>query len=188
MPHFEVAYADFFSSLDLLFKATNDLFKTPCPHCKFVGHLIKHSKIYRRAKEKDETIHHGHRIFCSNRNNKIGCGRTIALNLTLKLPRLNRFTKQVNDFFLHYIVSMCACFSWFFAHPKCVDISAPYRFLRLVKKSYINLRPLLCNRTKPPDQFQNNKSLNLFQHIKIAFPENENYLEALILHLQGRVF
>ena len=153
-----------------------------------VGFLIKHSLIFRRGDTKDQTIQHGQRVFCSNRHNQSGCGHTFAFNLTIKLPRLHRFTKQINQFFLHYIISLCTCFSWHATHPACYDITAPYRFLKLVRKAFVNLRPLLCNLSKPPDEFSRNIPLHLFSHIKNTFSENDNCLEAFILHFEQRVF
>ena len=133
-------------------------------------------------------IEHGQRVFCSNRNHHSGCGRTFALNLTIKLPRLHRFTKQINQFFLHYMITLCASFSWALTHPECEDITAPYRFLKLVKKAFVKLRPILCNLSKPPDDFTYNTPLHLFSHIKNSFTGCENCMEAFILHFEQRIF
>jgi len=150
--------------------------------------LIKHSKIYRTSSIKGKHIFHGQRVFCNNRDNKKGCGHTFAFNLTIKLPRLNRFTSQINSFLIHYITSLIACLAWNMAHPDCTDITASYRFLKLVKKSFLTLKPLLCSISKPPDNFDPNSALHLFQHIQSAFSNNKNHLEALILFYQRRVF
>lgn len=178
----------FFSSLDLLFKACGELYLRACPHCHQVGNLVLHSKIYRVGEEKGERIFHGQRVYCNKRKKYAGCGRTFSLNLTLKLPRLNHFTAKINAFLLHYISIFVACAAWSIAHPKCVDITAVYRFMRLVKKTSFKLKPLLCAICKPPDQFLPQSLRHLFLHIKIAFPKSENHLEELLLHQQKRLF
>ena len=178
--------AYFFSSQDLLFNACKELSSRPCPHCHQVGHLIKHSKVYRVGEGKRKRIFHGQRICCNKRKKNGGCGRTFALNLTTKLPRLNRFTANINAFLLHYITIFIACIAWNFAHPNCTDITTAYRFMKLVKKASIKLKPLLCTICKPPDNFPQNSVLHLFLHIKQAFPNTENHLEGLLLYHQKR--
>lgn len=178
----------FFSSLELLFKACDELFIRACPHCHKVGHLINHSKIYRVGEEKGKPIFHGQRIYCNKRKKVGGCGRTFALNLTTKLPRLNRFTAKINAFLLHYIAILIACTAWNIAHPKCIDITASYRFMGLVKNASNKLKPLLCTICKPPDNFLPNSVLHLFLHIKQAFPNTKNHLEGLLLCYQKRIF
>jgi hypothetical protein len=183
-----ISFKYFFSSLDLINTFLNDLFKTQCPKCNKIGNLNRHSKIYRRGKKKDEVVEHGQRVFCSNRNKKEGCKHTFSLNITLKLPRLHRFTKPVNDFILEYIKPRSAINSWSFAFPDCNDITAPYRFLRLVKNAFMKLRALLCILKPPPDKFHENEHRNLFLHMQNSFSNEEICLEALILHLQQRIF
>jgi len=164
------------------------LFKTSCPHCHTSGCLIKHSKIYRTSNIKGKYIFHGQRVFCNNRDSKKGCGHTFALTLTVKLPRLNRFTSQINSFLIHYITSLIACLAWNMSHPDCTDITASYRFLKLVKRSFFSLKALLCTITKPPDHLDPKSALSLFQHIQSAFSNSKKPLEDFLLFHQKRLF
>lgn len=62
--------------------------QTTCPHCKLSGYLNLHG--YLRGYDEKTCagkVIRGHRIFCSNRNKRRGCGRTfsiLALNILKK--------------------------------------------------------------------------------------------------------
>lgn len=177
----------FFSSLDSLDKALKNIFQTKCPHCKRVGFLILHSKIYRLDSNR-QIMEHGQRCFCSNRGKKRGCGQTIDFNLTTMLPRLPLETKKVSKFILHYIESKSASKSWFNSFENSIDITRPYKFFKLVKKRIYKLIPHLVNITSPPIKKGLTNCLYIFQYIKKAFPDSNNCIEALLLSLQSRVF
>lgn len=49
-----------------------------CSHCGKVGMLIFHGYIYRLSDYKSPIVK-GRRIFCSNRNRRSGCGRTLTV-------------------------------------------------------------------------------------------------------------
>lgn len=51
-----------------------------CPHCRRVGFLVLHGYLYGYGEV--DLIQRGRRIFCSNRNNRAGCGGTFSLLLT----------------------------------------------------------------------------------------------------------
>jgi hypothetical protein len=54
--------------------------RTPCPHCKTVGTLIRHGNLYGfdDSRPQRQTLR-ARRIFCSNRNARPGCGRTLSV-------------------------------------------------------------------------------------------------------------
>lgn len=51
-----------------------------CPYCKKYGMLIFHGFIY-GLNEYRNVVKKGRRIYCSNRGNRSGCGRTISYRL-----------------------------------------------------------------------------------------------------------
>jgi hypothetical protein len=52
---------------------------TMCPNCKLRGFLILHGYLYGYSEySAADRIKRGRRIFCSNRNKKMGCGRTFS--------------------------------------------------------------------------------------------------------------
>lgn len=52
-----------------------------CPHCGSSGFLILHGYLRGYRDDEDGRVIRGHRIFCSNRNRKRGCGRTFSVLL-----------------------------------------------------------------------------------------------------------
>jgi hypothetical protein len=78
---------------------SKQLKQMPCPHCKAVGTLNRHGSI----SGCDETspgkeIKRAHRIFCSNRNARPGCGRTFSIWLADKICRVKLTTRGLWQF------------------------------------------------------------------------------------------
>jgi hypothetical protein len=48
-----------------------------CPHCRQRGYLILHGYLYGYG--ETDLVKRGHRIFCSNRNSRSGCGKTFSM-------------------------------------------------------------------------------------------------------------
>jgi hypothetical protein len=63
---------------------------TPCPHCKVVGTLNRHGCWYGfdENNRKQKTVR-ARRVFCSNRNARPGCGRTLSVWGADKIRRLS---------------------------------------------------------------------------------------------------
>jgi len=51
----------------------------PCPHCRAVGCLIGHGHLWGKGARGPDKVQRGWRKFCSNRNRRNGCGRTVAI-------------------------------------------------------------------------------------------------------------
>ena len=60
---------------------------TACPHCRAVGCLIRHGYLRGYGDSIAGRIQRGWRVFCSNRGQKTGCGRTYAIVLAHHLYR-----------------------------------------------------------------------------------------------------
>lgn len=81
----------FFDDFDALdrFTLSSDCFAETleCPHCSKSDQLVSHGVIY-----KQRTIHEreaiGKRIFCSNRYQHSGCGRTVQLYVSWVIPSM----------------------------------------------------------------------------------------------------
>lgn len=50
-----------------------------CPHCGRTGTLIGHGMLFGYAERTQERVVRGRRLFCSNRNRRPGCGRTLSI-------------------------------------------------------------------------------------------------------------
>jgi hypothetical protein len=70
--------------------------QTACPHCKVVGTLIRHGFLrgYDEGDSQRKTIR-ARRVFCSNRQRRRGCGRTVSVWIADKIRRLSLTTHAV---------------------------------------------------------------------------------------------
>jgi hypothetical protein len=66
--------------------------QTPCPHCKVVGTLIRHGYLYGFDESNQRKTVRARRVFCSNRNARHGCGRTLSVWCADKIRRLSLTT------------------------------------------------------------------------------------------------
>jgi hypothetical protein len=60
-----------------------------CPHCNLSRCLIRHGYLYGYSDRSDARIRRGHRIYCSNRYKKAGCGKTFSILAAGVLPKFN---------------------------------------------------------------------------------------------------
>lgn len=89
-----------FDSLErftLSLKALGDQVK--CPHCSKTRQLISHGRLYRyRRGTTGQPVVVGKRVFCSNRYQHTGCGRTIRFYLAQVIPAVRYRTSEVFRF------------------------------------------------------------------------------------------
>ena len=62
--------------------------RTPCPHCQAVGALNRHGSLhgYDDGSPRRKALR-ARRVFCSNRNRRPGCGRTVSVWIATKIRR-----------------------------------------------------------------------------------------------------
>lgn len=77
---------------------------TACPRCGCKGYLILHGYLYGYSESGSEKEKRGRRIFCSNRKNRKGCGKTFSMlfsgfipNRTIRSDGLWDFLSRIKD-------------------------------------------------------------------------------------------
>jgi hypothetical protein len=60
-----------------------------CPHCNMVGMLIGHGSLHGFDETSSRPSLRARRVFCSNRNVRPGCGRTVSVWFADKIRRLS---------------------------------------------------------------------------------------------------
>lgn len=70
---------------------------TACPHCKVVGNLIRHGAL-QGFDENGRVVLRAHRVFCSRRNRRRGCGRTVSVWLADNIRRLKVTARRLWTF------------------------------------------------------------------------------------------
>ena len=156
-----------------------------CPHCRRVGYLILHG--YLRGNDDMETtinIIRARRLFCSNRNRRLGCGRTVSVFLAQVIKRFTISTQHLWLFIKNITNGSDKIQSLRKTGLSYCQASA----YRLYNKIYLNqsrLRALLLKKCPPPDHIQSrNPLIKTIAHLKRAFGRAPDPVAAFQLHFQ----
>lgn len=142
-----------------------------CPHCKQCGFLRSHGYLrgYKECSGNQQVIR-ARRIFCSNRHNLGGCGKTFPIYLQGFIPSIAITTASLLLFFHNLLQDKSIAKSSPFS-----DHSAkyPYRLLKKIRLKIPEIRTLL-NRIRPPPRIleSNNPLIQSLLHLFEAFPVN----------------
>lgn len=146
---------------------------TPCPHCKVVGTLIRHGYLrgYDESKPQRKTVR-ARRIFCSNRQARRGCGRTLSVWFADKIRRLSLTTAALWRF-LHRDAAGCIC-----AAIRTVDCHLSDRTRQRIWKRFdlgqSKIRTALSGRCPPPElppEPGQRPAAHVLAHLQAAFPD-----------------
>jgi len=95
----------YYPSLPAIEQQTGQLEHEHCAHCKQAHQLVCHGFV-RRKRVGGEPEALGKRVFCSNRNNRMGCGRTMQLYLESTIRYLHHAGERVVTFVLSLLNGM----------------------------------------------------------------------------------
>ncbi len=179
----------FYSSKKDFERFYHNLKLTHCPNCQEIGYLILNGLLYGNdEKICAKTIIRGHRIFCSNRNQRKGCGKTFSI---FDSNILKRFTISTRSFwlFLSNISNGLNPVPAFKTLKLNFSTTSIYRFIRTFSDAQSHIRTLLSQRCKPPPLKRNSSCLNqTIHHLKCAFKNTpSNPITAFQLTFQ-RIF
>ena len=158
--------------------------QSSCPHCGCVGSLIRHS----HARGNDPAVAdgqtvRGQRVFCSNRGQRDGCGRTFMFCLAEILPRHTLTASLVWP----WLVKLLAGLS---LKAAVETLRLPFaletlcRLRRKLRQRLDHLRTRLCREQKPPVSGQADPLLQTVEHLQVAFPHSESPPADFQLHFQ----
>jgi hypothetical protein len=147
--------------------------QSPCPHCGCVGSLNRHS----HALGNDPTqaggqCTRGQRVYCSNRGQRSGCGRTFSIFLAEVLPRHTLTASLVWQWLIKLLAGLSL--------KAAVEIlrlpfalETIYRLRGKLNQRLGNLRPRLCRRQLPPGSRQADPLLQTVEHLQAVFPGSQ---------------
>jgi len=158
----------------------------PCPHCRRKGALILHGFIYGYllpgGKQKK-----AHRVFCSNRNRRPGCGRTFALRRATVIRKLAVTTEQLWKF----IKNICKATPIKHAleiHPSQYSLSSIYRLHQRFKRRQHVIRTRLIEFAQPPPVNDSaNPIRQTIEHLRTAFNNKPCPITAFQHHFQTAI-
>jgi hypothetical protein len=148
--------------------------QTPCPHCQVVGALIRHG--YLRGYDDSSPprkIVRARRLFCSNRNARRGCGRTVSVWCADKIRRLSLTTGTLWRFLHRAVAGSIADAS------RAVDCHRSDRTWQRLWKRFdrgqSQIRTALSGRCPPPDLPPEPRhrpaAAQVLAHLHAAFPD-----------------
>lgn len=130
----------------------------------------------------------GKRIFCSNRNNRTGCGRTINIFKSYIIKYFT-FTACTIWSFLNNIINGLNIFQAFKILNIKASASTPYRLFARFKEKQSELRSMLFRLTKPPDSSKyDNSVFQTIEHLIKAFKNCECPVSAFQYTTQTSIF
>lgn len=147
-----------------------------CPHCGTIGCLIRHGTLDGYTdKASGGRIQRGHRIFCSNRYRKNGCGRTtsilIAGHLTGFIITATTLWKLLTN-----TAKSVSRQSTLRQLKTCLSDHGAYRIFRRVVDAQSHIRSVLFRHRRHAPQVaasdSGNKPLEAtMAHLKAVFPD-----------------
>lgn len=145
--------------------------QTPCPHCKMVGMLIRHGSL-RGYDETSRTIR-ARRIFCSNRNARPGCGRTVSVWIASKIRRLKLTTGALWRFLNRAVAGTIG------AAIRAADCRLSDRTLQRIWKRFdqgqSKIRTALSGLSSPPrlpaESSRRPAAAQVLAHLRAVFPD-----------------
>jgi hypothetical protein len=139
-----------------------------CPHCRVVGCLIGHGHLWGKAEKGQDKIKRGWRKFCSNRNRRNGCGRTIAIieagflyHRIVDAKRLWQMLKAIAD-------GLSIKAAW-------EKVSSPfrletgYRLWHAFKRGQTIIRSILLRAETIPKMDSSDPNLQVIEHLQSVF-------------------
>ncbi len=118
-----------------------------CPHCKKRGYLILHGFLYGYG--DTDWVRRGHRIFCSNRNRKSGCGKTFSLLKTRYIKHLMISAKALSAFLDNLCQGLCPAKALELPDNQ-MSKSSVYRIYHRIRHNQSRIRTLLKQIKDPP--------------------------------------
>jgi hypothetical protein len=143
---------------------------TPCPHCQVVGTLIRHGFLrgYDETSPQRQTVR-AHRLFCSNRQARPGCGRTVSVWLADKIRRLGLTTGGLWRFLQRAVADgILAAIRGFDGH---LSDRSLLRLWQRFHRGQSQLRTALFGRCPPPElPAEPQPAAAVLAHLLAAFP------------------
>ena len=154
---------------------------TPCPHCHTVGALMRHGSLYGfdDTSPQRKTLR-ARRLFCSNRQARHGCGRTVSVWLADKIRRLSltaatlwRFLQRAAAGSIAAAIRLTTCH---------LSIRTCQRLWKRFDLRQSTIRSALWRRCPPPpppaEPPRRPQAAQVLAHLQAAFPNADSPIAA----------
>lgn len=144
-----------------------------CPYCNMRGFLILNGCIYGYTEDASSNmVKRGHRIFCSNRKKRQGCGRSFSM---LKSGFIKHFIISAVTvwIFLSSIKQGLSLIKAFRKTGSSMGETAAYRILKRFRNSQARIRTFLTGAKDPPGlKHVKDPVIRTIIHLKSLFPQS----------------
>jgi hypothetical protein len=155
------------------------------PGCGAAETLNWHSHLYGNdPAAADGQVLRGQRVFCSDRGQRGGCGRTFSIWLADRLPR-HTFTGPSLWALLSGLLkgkSIRAAFELIGSPPFALETR--YHLLHRLREELSSLRCLLSGEKKAPASTQSDPLLQTVEHLRLLFPKSPCPVADFQIHFQ----
>lgn len=135
-----------------------------CDHCRRVGMLIGHGRLLGYAESSSERVARGHRLLCSNRHRRTGCGRTIQVWLAAVVPRRTVRTATVFTLLVAIVDGSRVAAAW--PEVSSMSLRTAYRVRHRLELAAPAIRTVLCSRAPPPFVASASDDAQLVAHVR----------------------
>jgi len=156
----------------------------PCPHCRVTGCLNRHGKRKRFDERTGEETVCAARVFCNDRGNMQGCGRTYSVMLIERMHQYIVSCATLWSFLLLLLEDGFIKDAWESATSAfCLDTG--YKLRQSFIRSQSHIRTLV-SKLGPPGKLNGVTSpvLQTIQHLKSVFKGSSCPISAVQLHFQ----
>ena len=155
-----------------------------CPFCNLIGFLILHGYL-KGYDEKTGTygIKRGHRIFCSNRKNRKGCGHTFSILMARFLKHIILSANTVWHFLKNILNGMCKRKAMGNIQSIFSE-SLAYNIWQRFCINQTHIRTNLLRLKKPPAIHTNIPHIQTILHLDESFSYSDCPISSFQLHFQ----
>lgn len=158
-----------------------------CGFCGRRGTLNRHGRIEGNDPQSaDGRLQRGHRVYCSNRGRRGGCGRTFPILLAHVLPRHTFSAKLLWAVFHGLLGGLSIRASWQSA-GKPLALETTYHLIQRLRHRLSDVRAALSRLTTPPAGVASDPLLQTLEHLRAAFPGCPSPVEAFHQRVQRPV-
>jgi hypothetical protein len=138
----------YYSDINAIQQQTMQLEHAQCRHCKQTSQLISHGFV-RKKQTNAEPEAVGKRVFCSNRHNRSGCGRTMQLYVDATIRHIHYAGHQI----VAFVQALTAGSTIQHAYQLATDsVSSPRHAYRWLNRLTRQLHTYRSSLHPPPSQ------------------------------------
>lgn len=156
-----------------------------CPNCRATETLNCHSKLYGNdpASASGGPVQRGQRVWCCNRGQRGGCGRSFAIFLADVLPRHTVRSATLWSLLDHWLRggSIAAAVQ---ALGLPFGLETLYHLLQRMRLRLVTVRSALSGQAPPPASAQTDPLLQTVEHLRGSFAGSDCPVAQFQLHFQ----